>query len=219
MTQRQQAPVSSDDALFRSLDDGRFVATQWARGPWNPAHCHGAPPSALLTRMIESIDDGEWQLARITIELQRPVPVAEPLTASREIERPGSTISIASSSLNVGGVTVARARALRMRVFDGQSPNVPHQIQPMPADAASSQEIVPTFITDDIAYASDSCEYRFARGAWGDHGQLTSGSAFDCHCWLARRSLRPSAWPPLPTSETASPLVSTISPGSTSTPT
>jgi len=170
MTQRQQAPVSSDDALFRSLDDGRFVATQWARGPWNPAHCHGAPPSALLTRMIESIDDGEWQLARITIELQRPVPVAEPLTASCEIERPGSTISIASSSLNVGGVTVARARALRMRVFDGQSPNVPHQIQPMPADAASSQEIVPTFITDDIAYASDSCEYRFARGAWGDHG-------------------------------------------------
>lgn len=170
MTQRSPATVSAGDSLFELLRDGRFVATEWARGPWNPAHCHGAPPSALLTRMVESIDDGDWQLARITIELQRPVPVGEPLTATCDVERPGSRISIASSSLSVDGVTVARARALRMRISQGQTPDVSHQIPPMPADPGSSTPMVPAFITDDIAYASDACEYRFAHGAWGDHG-------------------------------------------------
>ena len=55
--------------------DGIWQPTEYSRGPWNPEHCHGGPVSALLARVVESIDDGgdvPWQVARLTIELLRP---------------------------------------------------------------------------------------------------------------------------------------------------
>lgn len=170
MSDRSPAPITADASLFESIDDGVVIATQWSSGPWNPDHCHGAPPSALLVRAVEQMDSEPWQLSRITIELQRPVPVGRPIRILTEVERPGSRISIVSASLVVDDTTVARARALRIRLSDAGSPGVLEQVPPMERSPDESTAMVPTFITDAIAYATDSCEYRFVSGAWGEFG-------------------------------------------------
>jgi hypothetical protein len=170
MSQRQAAPVGVDDALFVRLDDHAVAATDWARGPWDPNHCHGAPPSALLVRAVENLQDGVWQLSRITIELQRPVPIEQPIEINTEVERPGSRISIVGATLSVGSAVVARARALRMRCSESSPPGVEHQVAPLPSSAANSLPMSPSFMTDERAYATDACDFRFASGSWSTPG-------------------------------------------------
>ena len=64
------------DALFRS-DGARLVPADFARGPWAPDALHGGPVAALLARAVESCDAPEpVHVARFTVELLRPVPVA-----------------------------------------------------------------------------------------------------------------------------------------------
>ena len=52
-----------------------FVPTDFARGPWDPDACHGGPPTALLARALERTLPA-LRLARLTVELMRPVPMA-----------------------------------------------------------------------------------------------------------------------------------------------
>ena len=99
---RPQHEVSPADALFERIDKNTWVATKWSHGPWNPEHCHGAPPAALFVREVEHAGRDEWQLSRITIELQRPVPVGRPLTLISDVERPGKKISVVGVSMRDG---------------------------------------------------------------------------------------------------------------------
>lgn len=62
------------DASFFVNDGDRFVATDYARGPWNPEACHAGPPTGLLARASEKLLPDK-QLVRITVELIRPVPM------------------------------------------------------------------------------------------------------------------------------------------------
>ncbi|HAZ32691.1 MAG TPA: thioesterase family protein, partial [Acidimicrobiaceae bacterium] len=119
---RPQHEVSPGDALFERADDNTWVATKWSQGPWNPEHCHGAPPAALFVREVEHAGGDEWQLSRITIELQRPVPVGRPLTLITDIERPGRKISVVGVSMLDGDTDVAKARALRIRTQQTEVP-------------------------------------------------------------------------------------------------
>ncbi len=63
------------DASFFVTDGERFVASDYARGPWNPEACHAGPPTGLLARAAEQLVPDK-QLVRITVELIRPVPMA-----------------------------------------------------------------------------------------------------------------------------------------------
>ncbi len=57
-------------------DGERFVATELARGPWDPNAQHGGAPAALMARAIERHEPGPAShVARLTIELLRPVPI------------------------------------------------------------------------------------------------------------------------------------------------
>ena len=57
-----------------------WLPSALSRGPWDPRAQHGGAPSALLAHVAESaIAEPGWQLARLTVELVKPVPVA-PLT-------------------------------------------------------------------------------------------------------------------------------------------
>ena len=63
------------DALFER-DGTRFVPTELCRGPWSPDAQHGGPPAALMARAAEGFEGGEeMQVARLTVELLRPVPL------------------------------------------------------------------------------------------------------------------------------------------------
>lgn len=162
-------------ALFDHTDE-TFTATEHARGPWDPTACHGGPVAALMTRTIERVDDGPWQIARVTLELIRPVPVGKPMTVSTEIERPGRRVSLIAATLHVSGVEVARARALRIALNDLDLPadiptGGPPPLSP-PDDLPVTQMQFPDERGNLIAYHNGGCELRFAEGNPFDPGPV-----------------------------------------------
>ncbi len=96
-------------------DGERFVATELARGPWDPNAQHGGAPSALLARAIERHEPGPaTHVARLTIELLRPVPLG-PLEVRTRTVRPGKKVQLIEATVLSDGTEVARAVGLRMR--------------------------------------------------------------------------------------------------------
>src|SRR4029079_16472450 len=90
------------------------VPSELTRGPWDPAAMHGGPPAALLARAVERCDPGPANfLARLTVELLRPVPLV-PLTISARSLRPGKMVHWIEATLTAGDVEVARAVGLRL---------------------------------------------------------------------------------------------------------
>lgn len=104
------------EALFERAGDARFVPSALTTGPWRSDAMHGGPPSALAGRMVETLRrDGEF-VARVNVELERPVPL-EPLTASvarRDVSRRVSHVDVRLALDN--GATVVSARALVLAV-------------------------------------------------------------------------------------------------------
>jgi hypothetical protein len=87
-----------------------------AAGPWGPNMQHGGAPAALVAWTAENIATREpMRVARITIDLLRPVPIA-PLEIRSEIVREGRKIQLCSISLLADGVEVTRASVLKIRV-------------------------------------------------------------------------------------------------------
>ena len=96
------------EALF--VPEGeRFLPTELCRGPWSPDAQHGGPPAALLARALERFGGGdEMQVARLTVELLRPVPLA-PLAVTARFARPGRKVQLVQAALRAGDAEVARA--------------------------------------------------------------------------------------------------------------
>jgi Thioesterase-like superfamily len=103
------------DAFYEPLGGGRFRATEHTVGPWEPDAQHGGPPSALLGREIERCEPRPgWLVARTTVEILGPVPVAE-LEVHARLTRPGRSVELLTAELSAGGRVVARAHAWRIR--------------------------------------------------------------------------------------------------------
>jgi hypothetical protein len=174
-------------------DGDRFVPTTLCRGPWSPDAQHGGPPAALLARAVEHAagDDG-LVVARLTVELLRPVPLV-PLAVAARVVRPGKKVQLVEATLDAGGTTVARAAALRIRtkalaVPDDVVPAPP----PFPLPAAGRDGMAPW--GDALAYPayhSNAVDHRFVAG-----GFETAGPAID---WIRLRV-------PLVAGEPTSPL-------------
>ncbi len=110
-----------DESIF-TIDDGRFVPTEHARGPWDPRALHGGAPAALITAAFERVAPGaELAIGRLSFELLRPIPMA-PLTLTTSIVRPGRRVQELAAELLAGEELIARASALR--------------VQPVPVEAA-----------------------------------------------------------------------------------
>jgi hypothetical protein len=161
-------------SLFTSHGD-TVMATEYARGPWDPRACHGGPVSALLVRAAEAVDDGTvpWQLARITVDLVRPVPVLVPLRPSCTIERPGRLVSLVGCSLATeDGVEVARAAVLRVRRAEvdltGASEPEPVFAEP----GVGSRERSP-WAGEETAFHKDAVELVFSEGAFDAPGPVS----------------------------------------------
>ncbi len=159
-------------------DGDRLVPTDLARGPWDPDALHGGPTSALLARAIESCptDGVAFEVARLTVELLRPVPV-EPLLVEAAVARPGRKVQLAEATIRhaATGTEVARARALRIRsaaVTLPDDPLVALEPPPEPGPAASRPELS-KFSDDYVAFHNAGVEHRFAAGTWLDAGPVT----------------------------------------------
>ena len=93
-----------------------------AAGPWDPTMQHGGAPSSLAIWAAERIPTREpMQIARLTIDLLRPVPIA-PLQIKSEVVREGRKIQLCAISFLAEGVEVARASVLKIRCADAQLP-------------------------------------------------------------------------------------------------
>jgi Thioesterase-like superfamily len=157
--------MSGPSAFFIPAGDG-FVATELTRGPWSDDHQHGGPPSALMGRSLERWGDdaAQFTVARVTVELMRPVPIGplevevEPIRSSRRAQR-------LSARLLAGGVEVARALALRVRIAALDLP--PARVQPHPpfGDPMQLPEFVFPFFRSPVGYHT-AVDVRIARGEW-----------------------------------------------------
>lgn len=112
---------STDDALFFP-DGSRFLPGEAARGPWSPDALHGGPVAAVVARAAEECQaDPAMQLARLTLELLRPVPVA-PLDVTATMIRPGRKVQLIEVAVTAGDDVLVRARALRIRTHGAGDP-------------------------------------------------------------------------------------------------
>jgi Thioesterase-like superfamily len=154
-----------------TINDGQFVATDLARGPWDQGAQHGGAPAALLAREFEHaapIDDG-LSFARFTFELLRPVPLG-PLEVHVELVRPGRRVQLLDGSITTPeGVEVVRARALRVRTAEPQS-GAQDPVPPGPEHGRPND-----FRRDELErFPTDAMEIVFVKGQFYEMGPATA---------------------------------------------
>jgi hypothetical protein len=157
------------DALFVVTGDDTVRATDLTRGPWDPGAEHGGAPAALLGRAIERTEPGaDMRVARVTIELLRPVPIGE-LRVETEVVRPGRRVQLVAARLYAGDTLTVQALALRIRREQGVSPVVAATgAAPLPLPGPEAR--VALRFGEGRSFPDDGCELRFARGHYRDPG-------------------------------------------------
>jgi hypothetical protein len=159
------------EAFFDVAGPDRYRATELTRGPWEAGLQHAGPPSALLGRAVERHSDrAGLQVARITFEILRPVPIAELEVATRLL-RGGRSVELVEASLLAGGAEVMRATALRVRTAEVGLPDglVPGPRLPGP-DAG---RVMPFFPTGQEVGYHTAMESRFVAGSFLELGPAT----------------------------------------------
>src|SRR6476469_11018777 len=97
------------------IDGDSVVTSPDAAGPWDRRMQHGSAPSALVTWAAERIPTPvPMNVARVTIDLMRPVPVA-PLTIESEVLREGRKIQLCEIKLFADGIQVVDATVLKIK--------------------------------------------------------------------------------------------------------
>jgi hypothetical protein len=160
--------MSPDPVFVR--DGQRFVPSEAARGPWDPGALHGGAPAALFVHAFEGCLEGaELQLARLTCEFVRPVPLA-PLSVRTEVLRPGRRVTLLEAQIeDEHGVQVARARALYVVASEiGDALGGPPPF-PGPEDGRAND-----FGDGPPMFATHAMEIRFVAGAFREVGPATA---------------------------------------------
>ena len=118
------------DAIFR-VDGNRVVTSPDAAGPWDARMQHGSAPASLVVWAAEAIPTPvPMHIARVTIDLMRPVPVA-PLTIETEVLREGRKIQLCAIKLLADGVVVVGATVLKIKT---QALALPPDIRDLPVE-------------------------------------------------------------------------------------
>lgn len=160
------------EAIFTRAGEG-FMPSELARGPWSPDAQHGGPVAALLAYMVERAEGGaEMFVARLTIELLRPVPIALLLPRVRLV-RPGRKVQLVEAALWHGETEVARCTALRIRRTTLQLP-VEVRSPPPPGPAGGAESLPPWAASVGYrAFHNSGVEHRFVRGSFEQPGAAT----------------------------------------------
>lgn len=145
--------MQPDDALYQP-DGPDFIATAWTRGPWDPRLQHGGPPSALMLRAMEraAAEVGEFELARLTVEFLRAVPI-DRCSVTVAPNRSGRKALGYDAELTAAGRPCARARGLFIRRADVPVPPG-LAVLPAPADPLAWPAHQFDFFPDPVGYHS-----------------------------------------------------------------
>ncbi|MBI4258944.1 MAG: thioesterase family protein [Actinobacteria bacterium] len=158
---------------FYVPEGDRYVPTAWTRGPWGPDAQHAGPPAALLGRAVEALEPGDLEVARFTLEVLRPVPLA-PLRVEAGVVRPGRRVQLAEASLFDREGEVARATAWRIRPGDGGG-EIPERGLGRPPFAGPDE--TPRLPVFDPGYGESyftAIEWRGARGRFLEPGPASA---------------------------------------------
>ena len=111
------------ESIYR-VEGALAETSAFAGGPWSPKLQHGAAPSSLICWAVEQLPSPvPMRVARLTVDLMRPVPVAQ-LTIATDIVREGRKIQLVSVRLLADGAEVVRASALRIRIDPKEMPAI-----------------------------------------------------------------------------------------------
>jgi hypothetical protein len=101
-------------AFYESAGTDAFVASPATAGPWSAQAQHGGPPSALAARAIQRHEpDPGQRLARVAVDILRPVPVAK-VTVRTRMVRPGRRVALLEAVMEADGQEVLHARGWRI---------------------------------------------------------------------------------------------------------
>ena len=154
---------------FYALDADKIVPSELTRGPWDPGAQHAGPPSALLARALERCEPREGaRIARVTVEILAPVPIA-PISVSARVVRPGRSVELLEASLEGADGELMRARGWRLAAGDVTADWEPAEPPPGREDAEALQ----FFPTGESVGWHTAMEIRFARGRFLEPGPAT----------------------------------------------
>ncbi|HVM39774.1 MAG TPA: thioesterase family protein [Acidimicrobiia bacterium] len=160
------------------VEAGRFVPTEHAAGPWDPAYLHGGAVSGLLAREVEVRGDVAFDLVRLTVELVRPVPRVpltvdlEEASASKSVRRLAVTVATADGVVATGTALLVRhadldhgATGADDRLEAGADVGEPTRFPHEPADGGG-------------AFHRTGMELRFVQGGFDQPGPGTTWFRF-----------------------------------------
>jgi Thioesterase-like superfamily len=128
---------------------------------------HGSAPAALAVWAAEAIPTAvPMRIARVTIDLMRPVPVA-PLTLESEVLREGRKIQLCAIRLRAGDAVVVSANVLKIKTQALQLPPEAGDIAVELPGPDQSREEAPSFSSSPFVTA---ISMRAARGSFGVPG-------------------------------------------------
>jgi hypothetical protein len=158
--------AEGDDESLYHRDGEWYVPSLLTTGPWRPDAMHGGAPSALVGALVTAaVAEGE-QVARVQIDLERPVPL-EPLIGlvrKRQVSRRVSHLKIELSTEATGRAVSARALLTRRESIatvdqEWSPPQAPDHFAPMEWGRLYSSA-GPIFVRDAV-------EHRIVRGGYG----------------------------------------------------
>ncbi len=158
---------------FYVRDGDCFLPTELTRGPWDPDSQHAGPPAALIGRALERCEPPTGaQVARVTLEILRPIPLAARLSVEASVVRPGRSVELLEARLLDGERELVRARAWRLRT---QAVALPSDLPEEHAPPGPEQgREVAFFPTGQEAGYHTAMEVRFVAGAYRENGPATA---------------------------------------------
>jgi hypothetical protein len=172
-------PIARYAALFER-DGSRYVPTALARGPWNPKALHGGASSALFATVCEMHDPGPAAfVARLAVELMRPVPLA-PLELRVRTIRPGRKVQwLEAALLDEDEREVTHATVLRIRSDDVDTSGSVHPAVDAPPGpgAAVAQEF--PFGEGAVGFWNVH-DVRLVAGSWVEPGPAVAWFRLQC---------------------------------------
>ena len=121
------------DFIYEEVDE-QLVPTKWAGGPWAQGLQHGGPVNALFARAAEqAAAETGFQVARLTVDLFKPVPTV-PLCSRYRFIRRGRRIANVEIELTLPGeeTPLCRGTAVLLQRNEESGRNWQPEIDPAP---------------------------------------------------------------------------------------
>lgn len=150
------------------------VPTAYCRGPWSLETLHGGPVVGLLGWACEQVAPTSLLCSRLTVEMLRPVPLAE-LAVSARLVKPGRRTVVVDATIEHNGDLVARASSMWLanETAEPKPERAEDGPPPRPAEPARPREQT-DFDYPLPGFNCDTSELRYVRGSHEQEGPGTT---------------------------------------------